>query len=353
VKVVLACRGAVGREKVMFDEFPQLDALAGGEIDAYARDFAAHPDLRGIPGLATPDNPSTGSIRVVEDLDEFPIPAIELLPPIWSGGTKGFALPYYGVPSGYMLETARGCPYTCNYCMVGGIDGRPFRYRKRDPKNVAEEIKFIQKRYGIGNVFVFDEIFTMPGHGEKVAQQLIAENIKLEFICEGKPDLVNESMLASLKAAGCMAVYYGIESGDADILIDIEKGHSTDDAKRAIRITKEAGILAGAYIMLGFANESVRTYLRTARFLFEARPDLVRYDFLLPYPATVIFREMNEAGLIEFDRAAMDRHVSRRYTPKPAFRSNFLGPQTLKMMERMMTVAFRDDLMRSPLPVSV
>ncbi len=352
VKVVVCCRGSTGREQLILEEFPQLDGILRGEVDAYARDLAMHPDLVGIPGIATLGKATGHPIRVVEDLDEYPIPALDLMPPIWNGGNKGFALPYYGVPSGYFLLSARGCPYTCNYCMVGGIDGRPFRFRKRDPKNVAEEMKLIQKRYGIGNVYIYDEIFTMPGHGDKICSQWEKEGVRMEFVCEGKPDLVTKPMLETMAKNGCLAVYYGIESGDAGILQDIEKGHEIEHARNAIQMTKDVGILAGAYVMLGFANESARSYLRTAQFLLDTRPDLLRYDFLLPYPATVIFREMNEAGLIEFDRTQMDRHISRQYTPKAAFRSNFLGRRTLKLMEGLLTVAFRDDLMRSPVPIS-
>jgi anaerobic magnesium-protoporphyrin IX monomethyl ester cyclase len=275
VRVVLSCRGSVDAEASVFAEFAFLDAIARGEIDAFARDIAERPDLRGIDGLALPDRPAT-TIRVVEDLDQVPIPDLESMPAVWY---SGFNLFYYGVPSGYFLTTSRGCPYTCTFCMVGGIDGRPFRYRKRDPRNVAEEVTLIQRKYGIRDFYVFDEIFTMPGHGDRVCEAWLAAGSQAQWICEGKPDLVNPSMLSLMKRAGCMAIYYGIESGDEGILLDIEKGHNGADARRAVELTRAAGILAGAYVMLGFPGETIETYLRTVGFLLETRPDLLRYDY--------------------------------------------------------------------------
>jgi radical SAM superfamily enzyme YgiQ (UPF0313 family) len=346
VKIVLSCRGCIGAETTVFEEFPFVDAIARGEIDAFARDIAERPDLADIVGLSTPDH-STDVIRVVEDLDEVPLPDLELMPRLWH---SGFTLFYYGVPSGYFLTTSRGCPYTCTFCMVGGIDGRPFRYRKRDPQNVAEEAKLLRRNFGVRDFYVFDEIFTMPGHGERVCERFIQEDVGARWICEGKPDLVNPSMLALMKRAGCLAVYYGIESGDDGILRSIEKGHTSADARRAIDITRSAGILAGAYAMLGFPGETVQTYLETVGFLLETRPDLLRYDFLLPYPVTVLHREMVESGLLEDGKRRLDRRISPHHDEKILYRTKALRSTTLKAMELLLKQGFARELRRSPVP---
>jgi radical SAM superfamily enzyme YgiQ (UPF0313 family) len=348
VKIVLSSRGCIDAEDSVFEEFPFVDGVARGEIDAFARDIADHPDLVDIRGLTSPDC-STRTIRVVEDLDEVPLPDLELMPRLWY---SGFTLFYYGVPSGYFLTTSRGCPYTCTFCMVGGIDGRPFRYRKRDPQNVSEEAKLLRRKYGVRDFYVFDEIFTMPGHGERVCERWIQDEVFAQWICEGKPDLVNPSMLAVMKDAGCLAVYYGIESGDDGILRAIEKGHTTEDARRAIGLTRNAGILAGAYAMLGFPGETVRTYLETVGFLLETRPDLLRYDFLLPYPVTVLHREMVESGLLERGKRRLDRRISPRHDEKILYRTNALRPTTLKAMEILLKQGFARELRRSPVPVA-
>lgn len=349
VRVVLSCRGAIGMEGAVFEDFPFVDALARGEIDAFARDIAERPDLRDIEGVSVPGRHST-TIRVVEDLDEHPIPDLEQMPRLWY---SGFNLAYYGVPSGYFLTTSRGCPYTCTFCMVGGIDGRPFRHRKRDPKNVAEEARLARDRYGVRDYYVFDEIFTMPGHGERVCEAWLEDGLGAQWICEGKPDLVTLPMLSTMKRAGCLAVYYGVESGDDGILQGIEKGHTTADARRALALTRQAGILAGAYIMLGFPGETMQTYLRTVRFLLETRPDLLRYDLLLPYPVTVLHREMVQAGLLEGTQRGLDRRISPHHDEPIRYRSTALGPRTLKAMELLLKQGFRKELRSSPRPMPV
>jgi anaerobic magnesium-protoporphyrin IX monomethyl ester cyclase len=351
VKVVLCSRSAIGAEAQIFDEFPLLDGIARGEVDAFARDIAEHPDLAGIHGMSTPGQPAHG-IRVVEDLDEHPIPAFEQMPRVWyrgamSGRRTGFSSAYYGIPSGYYLITSRGCPYTCTYCMTGGIHGRPFRFRKRDPENVVEECRRLW-RYGIRDFYIFDEIFTMPGHAEPVCEGLLRAGLRVHFVCDGKPDLVTAPMLKTMKRAGCLAIYYGVESGDDDILRHVEKGHTAADARRAISLTREAEILAGAYAMLGFPTETYHTVLRTVEFLLQARPDMVRYNFLMPYPVTVMHAEMVAAGLLRFERKGIDRRINSGHAVGVSHRSVVLSPVALKTIDSLFRLAFATELARSP-----
>ncbi|MBZ0120031.1 MAG: B12-binding domain-containing radical SAM protein, partial [Sandaracinaceae bacterium] len=345
VRIVLSCRGCMGAEPRVFEEFPDLDAIARGEIDAFARDIAARPDLAGIRGLARPDAPAS-EVRVVEDLDEVPMPDLEVMPRIWH---TGFNIRYYGVESGYFLTSSRGCPYGCTFCMVGGIEGRPFRYRRRDPANVVEEVRILRERLGVRDFYVFDEIFTMPGHGERVCEALLSAGEKPGFVCEGKPDLVNAEMLALMKRAGCRAIYYGVESGDDALLSEVDKGHTDSDARRAVALTREAGILAGAYVILGLPGESVRSFLKTASFLFEARPELVRYDFLLPYPTTILHSQMKQEGLLDFAERDLDRRISPYHDAAIRIRSRHLSQAPLRWMDGLLKLGFADELARSPL----
>jgi len=345
VKIGLSCRGSVGAEARVFAEFPELDGILRGEVDAFARDIAARPDFRDIEGLALPNRP-TPVVRVVEDLDEVPIPDLEIMPKLWY---SGFNIRYYGVPSGYFLTSSRGCPYGCTYCMVGGIDGRPFRYRRRDPENVAEEARLLRDRYGVRDFYVFDEIFTMPGHGERVCERWLREGLRPSWVCEGKPDLVSPEMLELMKRAGCLAIYYGFETGDDRILAEVDKGHTHADALRAVRLTREAGILAGAYIMLGFPGDDWQSFLRTASFLFDARPELVRYGFLVPYPVTIMHREMVRNGLLRFDRENLDRRISPFHDSDISIRTEHLSPTTLRVMDQLLKMGFVDELTRSPI----
>ena len=343
VQVVLACRGAVGCEARLFEEIPDLDAIACGEIDAFAEDIADGLALSDIEGMSTPDR-IAGFVRVVEDLDRHPLPDLEVMPALWG---SAYRLPYYGVRSGYFLVSSRGCPYTCTFCMVGGVDDRPFRYRRRDPKNVVEEVELIGKRFGLRDFYVLDEIFTST-HGQAVSEAFVSAGLDLHWLCEGKPDLVTRPILDAMRAGGCKAIYYGIESGDDAILSEVQKGHTVTQARRALDLTTRAGIQTAAYVMVGFPGESWASYLRTIAFLMDTRPDFIRYGFLAPYPITVLHRQMREAGLLTFDREAFDRRISPFHDASISMRSRHLGPAELRAMDFVFKQIFAAELLAAP-----
>jgi len=345
VRIVLACRGAVHAEAQIFEELPYLDAIACGEIDAFAEEIADGVELGEIAGMSVPGQVA-GFIRVVEDLDRHPLPDLDVMPPLWG---KQYTLPYYGVRSGYFVTSSRGCPYSCTFCMVGGVDERPFRFRRRDPRNVLEEIRLLGRRFGCRDFFVFDEIFT-NAHGHRVSEAIVEAGLDLHWLCEGKPDLVTRPMLRSMRDAGCKTIYYGVESGDDAVLAQVQKGHTVADARRAFELTREAGLQSAAYVMFGFPQDSLRTYLRLVRFLLEARPDFVRYGFLAPYPITVLHRQMRDAGLIDFDRTKIDRRISPIHDAGVGLRTHHLGPSALRALDLLFKATFGDQLMAAPAP---
>lgn len=349
-RVILSCRGVFGVEARIFDEFPDLDGIAAGEVDAFSEDICDLSDLEAlgsIEGMSVPDGIS-GTVRVVHDLERHPHPDLEALPPLWH---TGYRLPYGGAKSGYYLVAARGCPFSCTFCNVGGLPSRSFTYRRRDPASVVEEVRFLRKRFGIGDFFVFDENFTMPGHCEQICERLLNEDARPAFTCEGKPGLVNRSMLELLARSGCRGLFYGIESGDQGILAEINKGHDLSQARQAIRWTKQASLLAGAYVVLGFPQETWATFFRTVGFLFETAPEMIRYDFLLPYPGTSLHRQMRMEGLLGragFDRTTLDRRTSPDHRTKIPLSSRALSPRELMVMDRLFKEIFAEELCRAP-----
>jgi anaerobic magnesium-protoporphyrin IX monomethyl ester cyclase len=342
VKVVLSCRGSVDNESHIFAKFPWLDGFARGELDAFAHDVVSGMSFDSIEGMSVPGKLST-TTRVVENLNEYPAPE---MPALWHTGYK---FSYYGVQSGYYMLTARGCPYQCTFCMVGGAVDRPFRYRRRSPENVLEELKRAKANHGLRDFYFYDEIFTMPGQTEKVCELMVRENLNLNWTCEGKPDLVRPEMLALMKRAGCVAIYFGVESGDEGILADVKKGHTSAHARQAVKMTQAAGILAGTYVTMGYPNETWQTYLNTVRFLMDAGPDMIRYGFLTPYPITTLHREMKEAGLIIDSLEGSDRRISPFHESEIPLKTHNLGPKALKMMDFLLKQAFSTELARTPI----
>jgi anaerobic magnesium-protoporphyrin IX monomethyl ester cyclase len=345
VQLILSCRGALDEEPALFTTFPFLDGIARGEIDAFALDLAEGQPLAQIIGMAVPaDAPLPPAVRVVQDLDHVPFPHPETMPAPWY---QTYAFPYFGAPSGYCLVGSRGCLFSCAFCQVNGRQGKLFPYRQRNPANIREEIRLLQRRWGLRDLFFFDEILTLDPRASALCEGLLDADLRLTFTCEGKPGHVQRPLLNLMYRAGCQAIFYGIETGDDGILHQMNKGQQLSQCREAILLTQRAGMLAGAYILLGLPAESMRSFWRTVAFLLETRPDMIRYDLLLPYASTPLHALMQQSGLTIPPRRFLDRRTSTR-SSVPALHTWHLSPVTLHLLDRLFQEIFAEELCRAP-----
>ena len=49
--------------------------------------------------------------------------------------------------------TSRGCPYKCSFCATQVVAEHRFRPRRVD--NIIEELKMLQSKYGVDEIFVY------------------------------------------------------------------------------------------------------------------------------------------------------------------------------------------------------
>ena len=117
-------------------------------------------DFESIDGLAFRKDGKTirtSPRQILKELDTLPMPAWDLInindyKDIWLTNKKYFSL---------NIATTRGCPFKCNWC-AKPIYGN--RYNVRSPKNVVDEITFLQKTFGVNHFWMCDDIFGLkPG----------------------------------------------------------------------------------------------------------------------------------------------------------------------------------------------
>jgi DNA processing protein len=117
-----------------------------------------------------------------------------------------------------MIAT-RGCPGQCTFCF-GSFLGK--KIRMHSPDYLIEEIKYLQKNYGIKEILFYDDTFTT--FREKVKEfcsKIIQQKIDITWVCFSRVDTIDEDTLKLMKKAGCHQIMYGIESGSEEILKNI------------------------------------------------------------------------------------------------------------------------------------
>jgi radical SAM superfamily enzyme YgiQ (UPF0313 family) len=110
-------------------------------------------------------------------------------------------------------------------------------------------------------------------------------------------------VLTEMKAAGCIQVEYGFESGSTASLRRLGKQTDIELNRRAVELTRRAGLRIFADIMVGLPGETVADFEATVRFLRWARPEIISAARLCPLPGTPIYRNLDPAVRSRLDWA--------------------------------------------------
>lgn len=257
-------------------EMPCADFVLYGEIEKswveFLSKFHTPQKWPEINGLCYKDK--TCNIRInqepdiIANLDDIPLPSWHLYDfslykplPFQSKGGPFFT-----------LITSRGCAYAkCAFCYQAGRKKQP--YRRHSPARVVKEIKILHDRYGVKNIAFWDDTFsTQTDWLEEFRQLLIRENLRIYWTCSTKVSFVTKEKLQIMKDAGCWSIFFGIESGNEDLLKIIEKGITLEQAVNAVKWAAEVGIETRCAYMLGLPGETADKAKKTIQFAIKTNP---------------------------------------------------------------------------------
>ncbi|MDP9362444.1 MAG: B12-binding domain-containing radical SAM protein [Acidobacteriota bacterium] len=217
-----------------------IDAVAIGDgeevmpplVDAIQRGH----DLATIPGLMIHRDGrwiSTGHAPTRGNLDDYPLPARHLIEHYADHYYINFHKPLA------LMETARGCPFKCNFCSVWKFHESTFR--EKSPERVVRELKDIKAEA----IFITDDIFWMNvKRGEEMARQIKAAGIKKFFTVQTRTDIICKfpHLIEMWKDCGKLAIFLGLESVTDEGLKAVNKKNTADNNVRAIKILQELGV---------------------------------------------------------------------------------------------------------------
>lgn len=271
-------------------------------IKSMEREITKLRDIKGISFRFNGEVIHNPSKDFIEDLDSIPFPARDLLLNKGSYNSEDMGL----------LMTSRGCPYNCSYCATS-VWGRKIRYRSID--NVINEIKLVIDKYGTRQFTFKDDSFTV--NRKRVLEfcdRLINEDIRINWDCNTRVNLVDEEILNKMKKAGCNGIKVGVETGSERILKLINKRISFEQCKKAVKLFRKVGIHWTGYFMMGLPSETKEDVYQTLKFMKELRPDYASFSVYEPFPGTELFNSGVEKGLVQKERTLDDFYtISPKY----------------------------------------
>jgi anaerobic magnesium-protoporphyrin IX monomethyl ester cyclase len=230
----------------------------------------------------------------IEDLDSLPFPARHLWP----------MEKFRELEDILYLATSRGCVYWCEFCTTVRMHGR--KYRMRSPKNVVDELEFLNKTYGVKKFTFCDDAFTVDQpRTEALCSEILQRGLKIEWNCGTRVDMLTQELLTKMKAAGCVSVWFGVESGTQQVLDAMKKGITPELTMKVLGWVREAGLMPVPNVILGFPGETRQSAWKTIKFVEKVAPNAVGfYNVATPFPGTPMYDLVKEKGwlrITDFD----------------------------------------------------
>lgn len=248
-----------------------------------------------------PSNPNVIKIQKnpfakLPDLSTFPWAERDGLPNLnYFDGVCGLERPQL------QLMATRGCPYGCIFCAWPQMLFRGPRYRKRSAQDVVDEIKANLAKVPYKSIYIDDDTFNISKEyvvelATKLREAGIAGNIPWSTM--GRADLMDRPTLTALRDAGLFSIKYGVESGNQDIIDEIDKRMNVEKNIEMIRLTKELGIRVHLTFTFGLPSDTEETIEQTIALACSLPADTVQFSIATPFPGTEMYRMYDEKGWI-------------------------------------------------------
>lgn len=224
----------------------------------------------------------------------MPFPAWSMLP------VRDYTLPLEGAP--YLLvETSRGCPYSCDFCVAHIHQGHKFR--ERPAKDIVDEIERGQKEFGVNHFYLWADTVTLNAKSfGQFCDEIVARGLNIKWFGNARADnLVDPEFVKKLKASGCWMLAMGIESESEDTRKHMVKRLEQQKIRAAIKNLKDAGIFSFAFFIFGYPGETPDSIVRTTNYAIDLDPDFANFYPAVPYPGTELYEKCVKDGLLAND----------------------------------------------------
>ena len=185
----------------------------------------------------------------------------------------------------------RGCPFNCAYCCNKILRdlylGKGRYIRRHSVYRIIEEIKRVEKKFGIKMIDFIDDDFISDKQWLQSFLERYSNEIKLPFSCLVRIDLVDEEVAALLKQSGCTTVSFGIESANEALRKNILEKRLSDDAIfHGASLLRKHGLRMNAYNMLNIPGETLEDGFQTVNLNVKIKTDFPWCSIFQPFPGT-------------------------------------------------------------------
>lgn len=275
-------------------KFPWNDIIIRSEGEITFRELIENDSPVGVKGITYKNNGKIihNPIRELGNFNEIPPPVRHLRDPKARSRYN-----FFGIPADIM-ETSRGCPFSCKFCAVHKFYQQ--KYRTKTTKNIIKELRTIKEycRY----VYIIDDNFMVyPKHITNLCDAVIRDHLDMFFMTTARVDMVTKhpEIFQKMAKAGFFFLFMGLEGFSNKTLENLNKKFKFDQIKSAVKILHDLGFLIQGNVILGANFDDTDKDLEaTIQMMKHLEIDLPTYSLLVPYPKTELRAEVIKKNML-------------------------------------------------------
>jgi hopanoid biosynthesis associated radical SAM protein HpnJ len=282
---------------------PEIDFIVSGEFDHSVVEFANGKPLSQIPGAGYRHN---GGFRLNPARPQLQTEELDKLPFATEVYKRDLVIEKYNVP--FLLHpyvafyTSRGCPALCTFCLwPQTLSGHAWRVRSSE--NVAREVQQALQLFPQAKEFFFDDD-TFNIRKDRVLD--VCSKLKplaFRWSCTARVNSDYETLKA-MADAGARLFIVGFESGDPQILKNIKKGATVEQAREFTKNCKKVGIRIHGDFIIGLPGETRETIQRTLDFAKELDCETIQVSIAHAYAGTELYTQLSGKDFMSSEAVA-------------------------------------------------
>lgn len=249
------------------------------------------------------DNTKIELSPMVDNLDEIPLPAYDLLD-----------INFYKETVGASMMFSRGCPFQCTFCASHTVHGRKVRFKTVD--RIMEEFRKLINEYNFNKIIIEDDLFAAKKKDFLcIVDKLSNLRDKIEFFLPAgfSVHILDEEIIDALGKLGIYEIRLAVESGSQYVQkniikknVPLLKAKSLAEHLRRREESMGKETFVSASFILGFPDETKELMQETIDFIDCLDVDWVDIFHALPLPGSEIYDQLVSRGVIDQDKFNWD-----------------------------------------------
>jgi len=291
IKSILIARGHFPRlypKETILNDHVNI-ALTGkgfNSIVSVVEAIEKNKPLKSVNGIIYKKNNLITKTPIEEpfDFDNIPYPARELI------DNRFYTTALTKYDSFTTLTTSIGCPFSCTYCV-----DRHISYQERSVENVITEIEQCINNFGIKEITFLDSTFSLNRQRSiSLCNEINKRKLQFKWAIRTRPDMVDDELLKLFAHSGCISIHYGIESGDPEILHNVNRIINPKQIKKAVELTVKRKMEVLGFFMVGNSGETPDSIKKTISFAQSLPLHFAQFNIAFPVPSSSIFEDSKQ-----------------------------------------------------------